>query len=108
RTGLEERIGLPVIDLLAEVEWFELDGELLVSPAGTLAIAEAACRMHPAVILESVVSEEKEYRDLAKYGRDLKHPLTGEPAQTSPDWEYRRYVENARPLHELLRAWCGH
>jgi hypothetical protein len=33
---------------------------------------------------------------------------TGERSWSSPEQEYERYLKHARPIHELLRAWCGH
>ncbi len=101
--------GLVVAELLEDVEWFELDGDVLVSPAGTLMIAEAACRMNPDAILGEVEAEEKEYRERALHGREVsKHARTGERYWTSPEQEYETYLKHGRPIHELLRAWSGH
>jgi hypothetical protein len=104
--GLERIIGLPVADLLAQTEWFELDGDQLVSPEGTLMIVEYACRTTPMPVLDWVVESEKEYRLRAKHGRrTVSHDK--KPYTTSPEWEYQLYLERGRPLHELLRSWCG-
>ncbi|MBL0706277.1 hypothetical protein [Sinomonas cellulolyticus] len=104
--ALERIIGLPIADLVSQTDSFLHDGELVVSPAGTLMISECACRVTPGPVLEWVTSDEKEYRERAKHGRDWTD-VTGHPTITSPEWEYQWYLERGRPVHELLRAWCG-
>jgi hypothetical protein len=106
RNALQRLIGLPATDLLTQTDWFELDGAPLVSPAGTLMIAEFACRVTPMPVLDWVVSDEKEYREKAKRGKPTVD-LDNKPYTTSPEWEYQWYLEHGRPLHELLRSWCG-
>lgn len=94
---LEPLIGFPVDDLVERVESFsEGDGHRVVSPEGTLQIAELACRVNPMPVLELVVEDERKYRQ--KTMRDA----------SDAEWEYRWYLERGRPLHELLRGWCGH
>ena len=107
RDALETIIGLPIDDILSQIEWFELDDELILSPEGTLMVAEYACRVAPMKILDWVVEDELRYREKAKRGGSMVG-LGKEPTRTSPEWEYRWYLEYGRPLHELLRAWCGH
>jgi hypothetical protein len=51
-TRFEEIIGVPVAEIVACVESFELDEATVVSPAGTVLIAEAACRANSAQIFE--------------------------------------------------------
>lgn len=106
RDALEPLIGLPVAELLAQTPWFELDGDLLLSADGTLMIAEYACRVTPMPVLECVVAEEQEYREKAKRGRPAVD-MNRQSYTTSPEWEYQWYLERGRPLHELLRSWCG-
>ena len=85
-----------------------MDGDdLTVSPEGTLKIAEYACRVNPLPVLDWVISEEKEYREKSKHGREYISPLDKSERSTSPEWEYQQYLERGRPLHELLRSWCG-
>ena len=103
--NLTEILQVPVDELLAKVRWFTTDDATIVSPAGTVVIAEAACRAHSHTILAHVIEEETEARHKCKHGGP--HPFRkGE--QSSPEWEYRRYREYVRPEHELLRQWCGH
>jgi hypothetical protein len=52
---LEKIIRVPISDVVACVESFDLDGVTMVSPAGTLLIAETACRANPAPILDKVM-----------------------------------------------------
>ncbi|GAA0902696.1 hypothetical protein Vau01_111910 [Virgisporangium aurantiacum] len=105
RTALADILQIPVEEILARAQWFTTDDTTVVSPAGTLVIAGAACRAHPHTILEHVIVEEAEARHKCKHGGP--HPIRkGE--KSSPEWEYRWYREHVRPEHELLRQWCGH
>ncbi|MEU4626898.1 hypothetical protein AB0G04_43860 [Actinoplanes sp. NPDC023801] len=105
RAKLAEILRVPVDEVLAGAQWFTTDDAMMVSPAGSLMIAEAACRAHPDTILEHVNEGEEEARHKCKHGGP--HPFRkGE--QTSPEWEYRWYREHVRAEHELLRQWCGH
>jgi hypothetical protein len=70
-------------------------------------IAEFACRVNPMPILDEVIEEEQKYREKTKRG-ELYVGHDGQNRTSSPEWEYRRYLEHGRPLHELLRGWCGH
>jgi hypothetical protein len=105
RTMLAEILQVPVEEILAKIQWFATDDATIVSPAGTVMIAEAACRAHPHTILEHVIEEEAEARHKCKHGGP--HPFRkGE--ETNPEWEYEWYRKYVRPEHELLRQWCGH
>lgn len=106
RSALESLIGMPTADLLAQSDWFELDHDVILSPEGTLMIAEYACRLKPMPVLDWVLAEEKEYREKTKHGRSAVS-FDKKPYTTSPEWEYQWYLECGRPLHELLRSWCG-
>jgi hypothetical protein len=108
RAGLERIIGRPGEEILGEVEWFELNDSVMVSPAGTLLIAEAACRVNPAPVLGLVIEEETEARRRCKHGSERVSGRTGAKESTSPEWEYDWYRLWDRPGHELLRQWCGH
>ncbi len=107
RDRLKALVGIGVDDLLSQVEGFELDDDVLLSPEGSLLVAEFACRINPIPVLDWVVEDEKEYREKSRNGRAAvghdKRAYT-----TSPAWEYQWYLERGRPVHELLRAWCGH
>lgn len=105
--GLAPLLGIRVEELLAQVDWFVLDGETIISPAGTMLLAQYACQVNPMPVLDWVVEEEKEYRHYAKHCRASKS-FEGEEYTTSPEWEYKMYLEYGKPLHEILRAWCGY
>ncbi|WP_370945394.1 hypothetical protein AB5J62_40865 [Amycolatopsis sp. cg5] len=105
--ALEPLIGIPVSELLGQVASFATGDGAVVSPAGTLMIAEYACRVNPMPILDGVIREERECREKTKRG--VSHTSSGgREWSTNPDWEYRSYLEHYRPQHELLRGWCGH
>ncbi|WP_243064636.1 hypothetical protein [Humibacter sp. RRB41] len=108
RERLATLIGVPIGDVVEKVESFELDGELMLSPVGTLMIAERACQVNPLPVLAHVIEEEKELREKVKRGGRHMSAIDREEVQTSPEWEYHWYLTNDRPRHELLRQWCGH
>lgn len=106
RQALQALIGIAVDDLVEQAEGFVLDGDVMLSADGTLMIAECACRINPMPVLDWVLEDEKEYREKSRNGR----PAVGYDKRaytTSPEWEYQWYIERGRPLHELLRSWCG-
>lgn len=104
--ALQALIGITADDLLTQTEGFELDGDVIVSPDGTLMIAEYACRLKPMPVLDWVIEDEKDYLEKSKHGRPAVD-LDNHAYTTSPEWEYQWYLERGRPLHELLRSWCG-
>ena len=106
RDALQLLIGLPVADLAEQVDSFELDGSVIVSAEGTLLIAEFACRTNPMPVLDWVLAAEKKCQEKVKQGTEL-FGRDGMPFTTSSEWEYQQYLEHDRPLHELLRSWCG-
>lgn len=105
RTALAEILQVSVDQILVKVQSFTSDDGTIVSPAGSILIAEVACRAHSHTILEHVIEEEAEARHKCKHGGP--HPFRkGE--ESSPEWEYQWYRKYVRPEHELLRQWCGH
>ena len=78
-----------------------------MSPEGTLRIAEYACRVNPTPVLAAVIEDEKEYREYSKRG-DPYVTSDNRATTSSPEWEYSMYLEHGRPVHEILRSWCGH
>jgi hypothetical protein len=80
----------------------------MVSPAGTLLLAEAACRANAKQVLDMVMEQETQARYKCKHGAERDNPSTREKERTSPEWEYARYRRSDRPRHELFRQWCGH
>lgn len=106
--ALERLMRRPMRNVIDQVEWFEHDDVLELSPAGTLLIAEYVCAANPAPIVARVMAEEAERREYCKRGREYE-AYDGSGKRTStPEAEYTRYLERYRPIHELLRAWCGH
>jgi hypothetical protein len=103
---LKKLFGVSAEDMLDQVPGFTLDGDTILSPDGTLRLARYACGVKPMPVLDWVEQEEKEYREKCRKGSPAvswdKKPYT-----TDPDWEYEQYLEYGRPLHELLRSWCG-
>lgn len=108
REALERLMKRPLIDIMDRVEWFEHDDVLELSADGTLLIAEYVCAANPLPVLEVVMAEECEAREYCKRGREYD-AIDGSGKWTSPpEREYERYRKRERPVHELLRAWCGH
>jgi hypothetical protein len=58
-------------------------------------------------VLDWVISDESEYREKAKHGHNFVSSAN-RATSSSPEWEYQWYLESVRPVHELLRSWCGH
>lgn len=108
REALEYLMQRPINDVLDQVEWFDDDGILQLSAEGTLLIAEYACAVNPSLVLERVMTEEAERREYCKRGREYD-AVDGSGKRTSqPEWEFELYRKRYRPIHELLRSWCGH
>jgi hypothetical protein len=101
-------LGVSLEDVVARCESFELDGDLMLSLAGSLLVAEAACRAAPMPVLDWVIEDEKQIREKIKRGGWHTNVVERKEAETSPEWEYHWYRARDRPLHELLRQWCGH
>jgi hypothetical protein len=107
RAELARLADLELDDLIGDVASFELEGVLMLSPEGSLRVAEAICRAHPAEVVAWIMAEEAKIRELCKRGRSYKG-IDGEERETSPEWEYSYYLKRDKPLHELLRQWCGY
>jgi len=104
RAKLTEILQVPVEEILAKIQWFTTDDAMIVSPAGAIVIAEAACRAHSHTILERVIEEKAEARHKCKHGG--QHPFRkGE--KSSPEWEYRRYRERVRPTDLNFGRFSG-
>lgn len=77
--------GVPTADLVADIAWFERDGETMLSPEGTLLIADLACRRNPMPILEWVIEEEKVKREECKRGGKSRLVRGSQDITTSPE-----------------------
>jgi hypothetical protein len=108
REALERLMKRPLSDVLDQVEWFEDDEELQLATEGTLLIAEFVCAANPVPVLERVTAEETEAREHCKRGHDYDAIDGSGEAHSPPEREYEIYRKWHRPVHELLRAWCGH
>jgi hypothetical protein len=106
--GLSKLIHVPTEQILESVTWFEHPDGTMLSPRGTLLIAEAACRATPMLVLDLVAEQEAVSRHKCKHGADGVSVLTREKERTLPEEEYDRYRRFDRPRFELLRQWCGH
>lgn len=106
--ALMQITGKPTAEIIADIAWFDLNGVLMLSPEGTVGIAELACRKNPMPILEWIIQEEKVKREQCKRGGISRIVRGGDAVTTSPEWEYELYLKYYKPLHELLRQWCGH
>jgi hypothetical protein len=106
--ALERLMRRSLNDLLDQIEWFR-DGDVIqLSADGTMLIAQHVCAVDPAPVLERVMAEEAEHRERCKRGREYD-AFDGSGKQTSPpEREYVIYRKFYRPVHELLRSWCGH
>ncbi|MGO2747367.1 hypothetical protein [Microbacterium sp.] len=109
RAAFEEIIGASALEAITQdLPSFETDEGLYLSPKGTLAVAETVASKHPEPFLEWVDLDERECKTRSKYGREFRDSTINERRGTSPEWEFEQYQQRDRPLHELLRAWCGH
>lgn len=108
RRALEQLMRCPMGDVLDQVEWFEHDEVLELSAGGTLLVARCVSAADPAPVLERVMAEEVEVRQHCKRGREYDAIDGSGKATSSPEWEYECYRKRQRPVHELLRGWCGH
>lgn len=104
---LAELIGVSPDDVLDGLDYFDNDGAQVVSPTGTMRIAEAICRANPMPILDWVMAEEKMRQAECTQGRRIT-TTSGKDININPERSYQMYIEYDRPVHEILRAWCGH
>ncbi|MFV8172464.1 hypothetical protein [Mycolicibacterium peregrinum] len=107
RAALAALIGVTVGEVLDQLDYFEDQGAVVVSPDGTMRLAAAIAHANPMLILDWVVGDERKYQELCKRG-EMGTDRSGHGYRTSPEAEYDSYLRYGRPLHELLRAWCGH
>ncbi|YCN53407.1 hypothetical protein AB9M10_15540 [Rhodococcus erythropolis] len=109
RNGLEGLLDEPLEFVLDRCAWLEDPSwGLVLSPRGTLLVAELACRKNPIPVLDLVLEEEKKARHHSKHGR-TEPGRNGEKGRTySAEEEHHWYLSWTRPRHEILRQWCGH
>ncbi|WP_063046011.1 hypothetical protein [Nocardia pseudovaccinii] len=108
REKFEELLGTPLAEITSTAASFDLDAATIFSAVGALMAAELICHHNPMPVLDWVMEEEKQQRESCKRGRSYQaHDGSGERT-SDPEWEYQWYLRHDRPVHELLRQWCGH
>jgi hypothetical protein len=107
-SGLEKLMGRSIDEVRAECESFQLAGNWVVSPVGSLKISEWACRANPMQVLDWVLDEEKKARHRSKYGHVDRGRGGSEDTVVTAEEDHNFYLKYQRPEHELLRQWCGH
>ncbi|MDZ7917602.1 MAG: hypothetical protein U5O16_38250 [Rhodococcus sp. (in: high G+C Gram-positive bacteria)] len=108
RDALAELMTEPLSFVEERCSSFDHEGKTMLSPRGTLLIAELACRKNPMPILDAVMNEEKAARHYSKHGRTTKGLRGQEDEVRTADQEHDSYKRWVRPRHEVLRQWCGH
>jgi len=98
--------GIDLERVLARAAHLDDETGILLSPLGSILIAEQLCARNPETVLAKVHAEEHETRIRCIHGGTFKHGRSKD--RTSAEWEWRYYLEWTRPVHELLRQWCGH
>jgi hypothetical protein len=117
QTRLEAITGVSTMELLADVEWFEHENAVMVSPAGTLRIAEAACLANPTPVLESIAADPTQGTFTERSVRQPRStPTTGANETTSHDTScyasgaavrQRRPMTDSWPLKPRTSAWTA-
>lgn len=108
QSAFESLTGQPLSALSAEHSWIIHNGSPCLSQRASLAVVEMACRRNPTPILEWILAEETEAREKCKRGGTHEDWETKESVSTSPEYEYRYYLRFEKPVHEILRQWCGY
>ncbi|MEW1808776.1 hypothetical protein [Pseudarthrobacter sp. NPDC080039] len=106
--ALETLTGQAVSGFQTEFSWLVHDGEVFLSPRAAISVAERACRRNPGPVLDLVMAEEAVAREKSKRGGTTKNWETREETTTSPEYEYDHYLRWQKPVHEILRQWCGY
>lgn len=105
--NLSDLMGVSIETIKSNVEWFMDDGTLRLSSEGAVQVSAALCRAHPEPVLQYVLEDEEKARlecATGYTGRISK----GKGVYSDPDTAWDWYIKETRPLHELLRQWCGY
>lgn len=100
-TGLE----LAAVETL--VATYEHDGVTYLSPTDSVLVAQSLCRLHSETVLSQVETEERDFRRRCMSDW-LPSSIRAGLRDSSPEREWETYLRYYRPVHELLRQWCGH
>jgi hypothetical protein len=106
--ALEALTGQSVAAFQTGFSWLVHDGKLVLSPRAALSVVELACRRNPGPVLDLVMAEEAVAREKSKRGGTTKDWESREETTTSPEFEYDNYLRWQKPVHEILRQWCGY
>jgi len=97
-------LGIPVAEVLENVDWYSDGDEKVVSPEGTMRIARIRLPHEP----DARVGCGRRGR---KAAARVQHPRPPRGHLRQPadavllEWEYANYLKEGRPIHDLLRAW---
>lgn len=103
-----ELVGEPLANLQQNCVWITFEEKVCFSPRASLNIAALLCAKNPTPILEKVMAEEDQAWAKCKEGGSRTNFETNEMEATPPEYEYRIYLEWDKPVHEILRQWCGY
>ncbi|MDQ0676554.1 hypothetical protein QFZ36_004180 [Pseudarthrobacter siccitolerans] len=106
--ALETLMGQPLADVQTKFSCVVHDGESCLSPRASLSVVELACHKNPTPVLDLVIAEEAKAREKAKRGGTVEDWETKKPVDTSPQYEHGYYLRRQKPIHEILRQWCGY
>lgn len=101
-------MGQPLSALPTECPWISHDGKPCLSPLASISVVEMVCQTNPTAVLDLIIAEGAEAREKSKRGGTREDWETKEAVETSPEYEYRYYLQLQKPAHELLRQWCGY
>jgi hypothetical protein len=108
QSALETLTGQPLSAFQTGFAWILHDGKPCLSPLASMSVVEMACRKNPTPVLDLVMAEEAEAREKSKRGGTVEDWETRKLVDTSPQDEYQYYLRRQKPIHELLRQWCGY
>lgn len=106
--ALEILTGRPISAFQDGFVWIVHAEKPCLSPLASLAVVEMACRKNPTPVLDLIIAEETEAREKSKRGGTAEDWETRQPVSTSPGEEYQHYLRRQKPIHEILRQWCGY
>lgn len=98
-------LGVDVESLRADPLSFEENGTLIAPIAIAVVVAESAASLWSEKLLAEIEQKEARARHDAAYGRFYR--LRGKPDDWIPGEICERIDQEAQPLRNLLREWCG-
>jgi hypothetical protein len=98
-------LGVDVEGLRADPLSFEESGTLIAPITIAIGVAKSAASVWPEKLLAEIEQEEARARHDAAYGRFYR--VRGKPDDWIPGETCERIDQEAQPLRNLLREWCG-